>query len=362
MGAASAQTKNFLLLGTYTSGKSEGIYVYSFDTATADFQLMSTAKISNPSYLAVSPDEKTVYAVAEDAETTRYGVGGSVNAFSFNNSNGTLTPLNQQFSGGKHPCYVAVDKTGSWLFVGNYSSGNLALFPLKADGSIDSVKQVMQDAGSSVNKDRQEGPHVHATVIAPGNDYLFTPDLGTDKIMIYHFDAANGSLSPAMPPFTAVQPGGGPRHFDFAPNQKYAYLVEELSGMVAAYKYKNGKLKLIERVDAHPADFKGTRGSADIHVSPDGQYVYCSNRGDANSITIFKINRKNGKLTVVGHQSTLGKTPRNFNFDPSGNFLLVANQQTDDVIIFKIDHSTGLLTNTGKKIAVPSPICIKWIK
>ena len=357
-----AQSNTRLLVGTYTSGKSEGIYVFDFDPKTGDHKLLSTVKASNPSYLAVAPNQKMVYAVTEDAEVTKSGTGGGVSAFSFDQSTGKLTPVNEQFSGGKHPCYVAVDKSGKWVFAGNYSSGNVGLFKVKSDGSLDTVKQVVQHSGSGPNKDRQEAPHVHSTVLSPDNKYLMVPDLGIDKVMIYRFDQSKGLLTPSTQQFAASAPGSGPRHFDFHPNAKYAYLMEEMTGTVVVYKYQNGSLQKIQRLNALPKDFSGEIGSADIHVSPDGKFLYCSNRGSSNSISVFKINPGTGMITLVGHQSTLGKTPRNFNFDPSGNFLLVANQNSDDIIVFNIDKKTGMLQDSGKKISVPNPVCIKWIQ
>jgi 6-phosphogluconolactonase len=360
--AAFAQTNAFLLIGTYTSGKSEGIYVYDFDTQTGASKKRSSVQTPNPSYLAVSPYQKIVYAVAETDEAKKEGTGGAVSAFSFNPANGSLSLINQQFSQGRNPCYVSVDKTGKWVFAGNYSSGSAVLFPVRADGGLETAKQVLQHTGTGPNKDRQEAPHVHSTVLSPDNKFLFTPDLGTDKVMIYRFDKKNGTLSPAPTPFAESVPGSGPRHFDFHPNKKYAYLVEEMSGTVVAFKYKKGKLAPIQRTSILPTGFKGVIGSADIHVSPDGRFLYASNRGESNTIAIFSIDAKTGKLTAIGHQSTIGKTPRNFNFDPGGNFLLVANQSTDDIVIFKIDKATGLLTDTGKRINVPNPVCIKWIQ
>jgi 6-phosphogluconolactonase len=357
-----AQTKTYLLIGTYTSGKSEGIYVYDFNSATGDNHFVSTMKIPNPSYLAVSLDNKRVYAVTENADSTKLGIGGAVSSFSFDKEKGTLTLLNKQFSGGKHPCYVAIDKTGKWLFAANYSSGSSALLPINKDGSLGAIKQLMQDVGNGLNKERQEGPHVHSTVLSPDNKFLFTPDLGIDKVMVYRFDNVKGKLSPATPPFAQSMPGGGPRHFDFHPTKQYAYLMEEMTGTVVAFKYNEGQLGSLQRINALPVDFKGVIGSADIHVSPDGKFLYCSNRGESNTITIFKINGHTGKLEIAGYQSTLGKTPRNFNFDPSGNFLLVANQQSDNIVIFRIDKKTGLLTDTGKRIDVANPVCIKWIR
>ncbi|MEP7108308.1 MAG: lactonase family protein [Ferruginibacter sp.] len=357
-----AQTNSFLLIGTYTSGKSEGIYVYNFNSTSGDNSFVSSVKTANPSYLAVSPNQKMVYAVSENADSTKSGIGGYISAFSFNKEKGSLTEINKQFSGGKHPCYVSIDQSGKWVFAANYSSGSAVLFPLKEDGALGLAKQVMQDAGKGPDKGRQDGPHVHSTVLSPDNKFLFSPDLGIDKVMIYRFDKTNGKLSPASPPFARSIAGSGPRHFDFHPNNRYAYLMEEMTGTVAAFKYSEGKLTPIQRISALTSGFNGEISSADIHVSRDGRFLYCSNRGESNSITIFEINGQTGKLTVAGHQSTMGRTPRNFNFDPSGNFLLVANQDSDNIVIFKINKETGLLTDTGKRIDVPNPVCIKWIK
>ncbi len=360
--AAFAQSNAYLLIGTYTSGKSEGIYVYDFNTETGDSKKRSSLQTPNPSYLAVSPDQKIVYAVSETDEAKREGTGGAVSAFSFNPLNGSLSLINQQFSQGRNPCYVSVDKTGKWVFAANYSSGSAVLFPVRSDGGLENAKQVLQDNGAGPNKDRQEAPHLHSTILSPDDKFLFTPDLGIDKVMIYRFDKKSGTLNPAAIPFAASTPGSGPRHFDFHPNNKFAYLIEEMSGTVAAFKYKKGKLTPIQRTSTLPTDFKGVIGSADIHVSPDGKFLYASNRGESNTIAIFSIDSNTGKLTAIGHQSTMGKTPRNFNFDPGGNFLLVANQNTDNIVIFKIDRKTGLLTDTGKRIKVPNPVCIKWIQ
>lgn len=354
---AAAQDEHYLLIGTYTTGKSEGIYVYKFNSATGDNSLVSIAKSSNPSFLAVSPNNKMVYAVNENADSTIVPAGGTVTAFTFNN--GILTEISKQPSGGKHPCYISIDQSGQWIFTGNYSSGTVGLLPVNKDGSLNSLKQIMQHEGSGPNTERQQSPHVHATVLSASNKYLYVPDLGIDKVMVYAFNKKKGILT--LKSAAASQPGAGPRHFYIDAQNKFAYLMEELTGTVVCYKVKKGKLTFQQRISALPAGFKGAIGSADIHVSPDGKFLYCSNRGDANTISIFSIHPTDGKLTLTGHQSTLGLKPRNFNFDPSGNFLLVANQSSDEIVIFKIDKVTGLLTDTGKRIAVGSPVCIKWI-
>jgi 6-phosphogluconolactonase len=354
--------ENYLLIGTYTSGKSEGLYVYKFNSQTGEAKFINTAKASNPSFLTISPNQKFVYAVNENADSTRFTVTGHVAAYSFNKANGKLTYINKQESGGKHPCYLTIDKTGKWIIAGNYSSGSLSVLPVKPNGSLDTAIQIVQHEGHGVVEGRQDDPHVHATVLSKDNKTLYVPDLGIDKLMMYKFNNKSGLLTDAPMPFVMTEPGTGPRHFDFHPNNKFAYLVEELTGTVSVFEiYKDGSLESIQNISALPRDFDGAIGSADIHVSTDGKFLYVSNRGESNTIGIFKINSSTGLLTWIDHQSTLGKTPRNFSLDPSGNFLLVANQNTDDIIIFKRNKNTGLLTDTGKKINVPSPVCLKWI-
>jgi 6-phosphogluconolactonase len=357
-----AQQNYYMLVGTYTSSSSKGIYVFDFNTANAESHPLSFVESSNPSYLEVSPNGKYVYAVNENADTLDNG--GKVSAFSFDARKGVLSYLNQQPSKGNHPCYVTVDKTGKWVIAGNYSSGTITVLPVLKGGALDVPATTLQHYGESVNTERQNSSHVHATVLSPDNKFLFVPDLGIDKLITYHFDDHFGKLSATSPPFIMTKAGSGPRHFIFHSNKKFAYLAEELTGSVSAYRYmeKTGQLELIQNISSLPPEYMGPAGSADIHVSPDGNFLYVSNRGESNSIAIFAINKSNGSLILVGHQSTLGKTPRHFNFDPGGNFLLVANQNSDNIVIFKINKSTGLLTDTGKRISVGKPVCIKWIK
>lgn len=358
--AATAQSKeSYLIVGTYTSpGKSEGIYVYKFNTETGEATPVSSAVTNNPSYVAISPNEKYVYAVHE--VDSRSGKGGEISAFSFDKKTGKLTLINNEPSGGDHPCYVEVDKTGKWVFAGNYSSGSLSVYPVNKDGSL-GAPSTIQHTGTGKDPQRQEKPHVHCTYMSPENKFLFVPDLGADKVMIYAFDARTGKLTPAKQPFVAADPvGGGPRHFVIHPNKKYAYLIEELSGNVVAYQYNKGELKEIQSISTHE-DKPGFAGSADIHVSADGKFLYASNRGDFNTIGSFSIDAATGKLTPLEHISTKGKAPRNFNLDPSGNFLLVGNQTSDEIVIFNRDKVTGKLQDSEKRIKVFAPVCIKWI-
>ncbi len=351
--------ENYLIVGTYTGGKSEGVYVYKFNSNDGSSREISHVKTSNPSFVAISPDQKYVYAVHEDAANN--GKGGEISAFSFDKKIATLTYINEEPTEGDHPCYVEVDKTGKWVIAANYTSGSLSVLPIKKDGGVGKAETTIKHEGSSVNKERQDRPHVHCTLLSADNKFLFVPDLGIDKVMIYSFDAKTGKLAPAKKPFFKSADGSGPRHFTFHPNNKYAYLVEELSGTVEAFQYSNGTLKNIQRISTMPDGDTSFAGSADIHVSPDGKFLYASNRANANTIAIFKINPQTGKLSFVAHQSTMGQTPRNFNFDPSGNFLLIGNQNSDQIVILKRDKVTGLLTDTGKRIDVGKPVCLRWI-
>lgn len=344
---------HYLLVGTYTQGKSVGIYVYNFNESTGTATIADSIATNNPSYLTVSPDQHTVYAVNESDN-------GQVKAFSFNSQSGHLSPINEQSSMGANPCYVTVDATGKWLFAGNYSSGTIGEMPIEKDGSLGTPTQTSHH-GHGVNTSRQEGPHVHATVLAPDNQWLFAPDLGIDTLKAYSFNAKTGAIKAATAQSVKLPDGVGPRHFVFHPNGKWAYLVQEMGGKVTTFTYNKGSLKMAQSISTLPKGFHKSFTSADIHISPDGKFLYASNRDSSNTIAIFRINGASGMLSLVGHQSTLGRTPRNFNFDPGGNYLLVANQNSDDVIIFKVDHTTGLLRDTGGRINVGNPVCLKWI-
>lgn len=352
-----AAQEHYMLVGTYDSPKSEGVYVYKFNSRDGTAKEISHVKTPNPSFVAVSPDEKFVFAVHETAPQD--GKGGEVAAFAFNKETGGLTFINRQLSGGDHPCHVEVDNTGRWVFASNYSNGTLSVLPVTGDGYLGTAT-VIRHEGSGKHPQRQKGPHVHGAIISDDNRQLFVTDLGIDKLMIYSFDAGTGKLSPGEQPFIEAVPGSGPRLFTFHPGKKLAYVVEELTGTVVAYKYKKDRLKPIQRISTMPAGDTVPPNSADVHASPDGKFLYASNRGEVNTIAIYSIN-SNGTLRLRGHQSTLGRTPRNFSIDPSGKFLLCENQNSDEIVIFKRDLKTGLLTDTGNRVSVGKPVCIKWI-
>ncbi|NCD68785.1 lactonase family protein [Mucilaginibacter agri] len=344
-----------LVIGTYTKGEGKGIYVYRFYTETGKLAYLSQVATSNPSYLCVSSNNKFVYAVNED------GKDGGVSSFSFDAKTGVLQAINKQSSQGADPCYISVDKAQKNVFVANYSSGNLSVLPVNADGSLGAVKQNIKDEGHGPNAGRQEGPHVHTAVLSPDEKYVYYSDLGTDKFNTMRYKPSAEQPLTAVPENVVnVMPGNGPRHIDFTPDHKYAYLITEMAGAVYGYEYKGGKFKQIQSITMLPDGFTGDIGAADIHVSPDGLFLYASNRGTANDITTYAINQENGQLTFVDRVSTQGKGPRNFVIDPTGSFLLAANQNSDFILVYKIDKTTGKLTPTGVRLNIGNPVCLKF--
>jgi 6-phosphogluconolactonase len=347
--------QHYMFIGTYNSPDSQGIYVYKFNSETGSAEEVSQTKTSNPSYLAVSPDKKYVYAVNEEGAEK----GGKVASFSFNKKNGKLTLINIKSSGGIHPCYINIDKKGKWIIAGNYSSGSLSVLSVKK-GILSSPIQTIQHTGKGSDTLRQKSPHVHGVFIKKNSQYVYVTDLGIDKVMIYQQNKNTGKLYPAASNYFQASPGSGPRHLDFHPTGRFVYLLNELTSAVSVLEDNNGSLKEIQSLSALPLTFKGISTGADIHISPDGKFLYSSNRGTSNSIAIFSIEPQTGLLKIVGHQYTGGETPRNFNFDPSGNYLLVANQNSNNIVIFKRNKKTGMLTETGNTINVGKPVCIKW--
>lgn len=353
--AGSAETEYDVLIGTYTnSGDSEGIYVYSFDGETGALTYKNkVGNIENPSYLTVSPDKKFVYAISEAGENS------AVSAFNYDVATGALTFINKQPSGGRGPCYVEIDQTGKFVFTANYGSGSLAAVPVLEDGSLgDDIQQIDHAVENPDQRSR-----MHSVVMDPENKHLIASNLGTDKIGVYQFDASKESnpLTPADPEFVSLDPASGPRHFTFHPNGKYAYSVRELDAQVTAFTYDDGELTPIQTITMLPDNFEGKTGAADIHVSPDGKFVYASNRLDLNEIVIYSVDQATGELTFVGRQSSMGEHPRNFAIDPTGNFLLVANQNTNDIYVFRRDKETGLLTLTDSKLELGRPVCLKFV-
>lgn len=348
----------YLFVGTYTARESEGIYVYRFNATDGSLTYVSKAPgVTNPSYLAVSPDRQNVYAVNEIADPEK----ATVSAFSFDEKKGSLTFLNKQSSGGGAPCYVSVDATGQAVFVGNYVGGSLAMLTVRDDGSLAKPQTIIRHSGSSVNEARQQSPHVHCTYIAPDNKRLFVADLGTDTVTGYAFDEGEVMLgTKAVSTFEAT-PGAGPRHLTFHPNGRFAYLINELSGSITAFRYEHGVLDKIQQISTLPEGYNGAVSGADIHVSPDGKFLYASNREDLNNIVIYAINPSDGRLTKVGRHASGGEHPRNFAIDPTGRYLLAANRDTDNIVVFRRDRQTGLLSETGTELNVSMPVCLKMV-
>lgn len=349
----------YLLIGTYTKKQSEGIYIYAFNSQTGAVKPVSITKgVDNPSFLAIAPDKKHVYSVNEvGVERT-----GSVSAFAFDNATGQLQFLNKQPSGGEGPCYINTDSAGTHVLVGNYAGGSLSVLPVQADGKVGAPLQTVQHTGSSVDKNRQEKPHVHCVEFSRDNQYLYVPDLGIDKVGIYKYDPDSPLLlQEANPSYAPLPPGSGPRHITFHTNGKWAYLIHELDGKVTVFKYDAGKLTPIQTISTLPANYKGKISGADIHISPDGKFLYASNRYDLNNIVYYSIDQRSGKLVWKGQQSAGGKAPRNFMIDPSGNFLLVANQDSDNIVLFKRNPTTGAIKPTGEQIKISMPVCLKMI-
>ncbi len=358
MGAITSNGQNkevYLITGTYTNWDSEGIYVLKFDTATGSLRQISTAKATNPSFVVSSPDKKYVYAVLENSGAN----GGEAAAFSFNAAKGDLTFINKQFTEGNHPCHLAIDKTGKHLFASNYSGGNLAAFSIRSDGGIDKASFISQHEGKGTHPSRQQKPYVHSSILSPDKEWLFVADLGIDKIVPYKINKKTGALQ--QMPGVATSPGAGPRHMRFHPSGKFLYVIEELSGHVSTFTYKKGQLTPIQRVSSLPEGDTRFAGSADIHISADGNFLYASNRAEHNNIAIYSIDKKTGLLTNVGFQSVLGKAPRNFTIDPSQNFLLVANQDTNEIVVFRRDKTSGLLEDSGNRLNISRPVCLEWI-
>jgi 6-phosphogluconolactonase len=352
--------KLLLYVGTYTAGNSQGIYLYHLNLASGELgHVANTRGVVNPSFISLAPSRRYLYAVNEIGEFAGKK-SGAVSAFAVDQRTGELRVLNQKSSLGADPCYVDVTADGRFVLIANYTGGNITVLPVERDGSLGDATDVKQAQGSSVNRQRQEGPHAHCIVLDPSNKFAYSCDLGTDKVMVFRFDARNGKLLSAEPPWVQVKPGAGPRHFAFHPTGKYVFVVNELHSTINAFAREPGKgsLKELQSLSTLPNDFTGTSWSADIHVSPDGRFVYCSNRGH-DSIAIFAIDQRGG-LTPAGHESTRGNFPRNFSIDPSGNFLLVANQKSDNIVVFRRDHNTGRLSFTGQVAQVPSPVCLKF--
>ena len=349
----------FAFVGTYTAKtESKGIYTFRYDAGTGKATgLRLTIETPDPSFLAIHPSGKYLYAVNES------GKNSLVTAFALDAKTGNLTQLNQTSSLGEDPCYIAFDQTGKYILIANYTSGNLVVFPILPDGRIGEKTALFQDTGAlGPNKERQEGPHAHWIETGADNHFVLAADLGLDEILIFQFDAAKGTLAPHMPPSATLKAGSGPRHAAFSPNGKFLFVVSELASTATSFSFdsKKGALKQINSVSTLPPDFSGRNDVAEVAVHPNGRFLYVSNRG-VDSIALFEIDPKKGTLTQMGGVPTGGKEPRHFALDPAGNFMFVENQLSDTIVVFHVDANTGQLTPTGDTLPVPSPVCLKFI-
>jgi 6-phosphogluconolactonase len=354
--------KMWVFVGTYTDGKSKGIYRFAFDPATGeltDGELASEAV--NPSFLAIHPNHRFLYAVNEVGDFGGKHSGG-VTAFALNPADGKLTRLNSRPSGGVDPCHLVVDRAGKHVLVANYGGGNASVLPIGSDGRLGPATSFVQHKGSSVNRQRQEAAHAHSINLNAANRFAVIADLGLDRVMIYKYDADKGTLTPNDPPAVATAPGAGPRHFAFHPDGPFAYVINELDSTILALGFDagTGSFKPLQTVSTLPVGFKGENGTAEVQLHPSGRFLYGSNRGH-DSIAIFSVDRRAGMLKPAGHQSEGIKTPRNFGIDPTGTFLIVANQGSDSLVVFRIDPRTGALQPTGHRVSVPAPVCVKFV-
>ena len=350
--------------GTYTGKTSKGIYLSRLDIESGKLSAPElAAETKNPSFLALHPTGKFLYSVGEISEIGPKKAG-AVNAFALDPKSGKLTALNQQESGGSGPCHLVVDKTGQAVLVANYGGGSVASLPINKDGSLRVAASVIQHAGRSVTP-RQSQPNAHSINVAPDNRFAVCADLGLDQILVYRLDAAKATLTANTPPFTAATPASGPRHFAFHPTAPFAFVINEMTCTVTAFAYDSagGTLKAIQTLSTLPAGMSVEKGfsTAEVQVHPSGRFVYDSNRGH-DTIAVYNMDAKTGKLTLVQNQSTLGKTPRNFGIDPTGRWLIAANQSSDTVALFAIDAATGKLTPKGDPITVPAPVCVKFLQ
>lgn len=362
--AAEPATAYRVYVGTYTGGTAaaKGIYSFTFDPVTGEpGPVTLAAEVANPTFLALHPNHRALYAVSEIADFAG-GRTGAVSAFTIAPESGALTLLNQQPSGGAGPCHLDVDHTGRCLFVANYSGGSVAAFPLAADGRLGAATTLRAHQGSSVHPQRQTKPYAHFITASPDNRFTLACDLGADRVFVYALDAARGTLAPHDPPAATLAPGAGPRHLAFHPNGRCVFVVNELNSTVTSFAWDaaRGTLKEIQSVPTLPAGFTNASTTAEIEVHPNGRFLYASNRGH-DSLAVFAVNADTGRLTFVEHVPSGGKTPRCFGIGPGGKHLFAANQGSGNVVVFALDPSTGRLKTTGKSVPVGSPVCVKFL-
>ena len=360
--AAASSSGMLVYIGTYTGEKSKGIYMSRFDRKTGRLSPPELAvETKNPSFLALHPNRRFLYAVGE-LDSFGGKPGGGVSAFGINAKTGKLTLLNQQASGGAGPCHLTVDRAGKCALAANYGGGSIAAFRIDPDGKLAEARTFIQHSGSSANRQRQAGPHAHFITADQADRFALVCDLGLDKVLAYKLDPGQASLAPNDPPSVSVKPGSGPRHLAFHPNGRFVYVINEMSSTLITFAYdaRRGALQEIQTVSTLPEGFQGHSSGAEVQVHPSGKFVYASNRGH-DSVGVFAADAKTGKLTFVQHQSSGGKTPRHFAIDPEGGWLLAENQDSDNIVVFRIEAKSGSLTPTGEAVTVGKPVCVQFV-
>jgi 6-phosphogluconolactonase len=346
----------FTYFGTQRSGTNIGFSLAHFDTDTGvltqpEFLLESPA----PAFFTIHPDGRHLYA-------GNAGTPGAVSAYEIEPHTGHLKLLNRVPAGGVGTCYVSLDKSGRFLLAANYTAGNIAVFAIQPDGSLGERTAFVQQTGSSVNPQRQTHAYAHCIITDPSNRFVLVADLGVDKVFVYRFNQKDGSLAPDNPPFVNIKPGSGPRHVKFHPNGRWAYVISEMASTITAFNWDSthGALAEFQTISALPADFKDTSTGAEVEVHPNGKFLYASNRGH-DSIAVFAVDQTTGRLTLVEHVSSGGKTPRYFTFDPTGKWILCSNHGNDNAVIFRVDENTGKLTQNGQAVPAPYPFCEQFL-
>lgn len=355
--------QEYIYVGTYNEKDNPGIFVYEFDRAKAILTpIQEVGGMNSPSYLELHPGGKYLYAVNRSTvlPDRRWG---SVSAWLINQKTGQLDHINDQPTFGSESCHVNIDSKGRLVFVSNYSTGNICVFPVTADGALDVISESIQHEGSSINESRQKAPHVHQSILTPDDKYLFVSDLGIDKVKVYAIDYVNNKLIPLPSSDGLVEKGSGPRHSVVHTNQKFAYVINEMGSTVTLFNInsKDSRLEPVQSISTVPENYEGVNYCADIHIDPTGKFLYGSNRGH-NSLAIFSIDPNSGRLAVIGHQSTFGEWPRNFLIDPKGEFIFVANQNSNNIVLFRILPETGLLEKIDAEVMVNKPVCIKILE
>ncbi|KAF2518680.1 lactonase family protein [Flavobacterium salilacus subsp. salilacus] len=347
---ANAQSNYKLIVGTYTNEcESEGMYIYDYNATDGGVKLKGSSKgVINPSFLTVSTDRKYIYSVNEN------GTKSTISSFKYIQSNDKIELINKKDAEGIDPCHIITDDTN--VVVANYSDGAITVFGKKGDGSLANPKQVIKHKGSSIAP-QQKSPHIHMVQFSPDNKYVIATDLGADKMYVYNYNPKGDKETLVLKEVKDIKAGSGPRHFVFNPNGVFVYLLQELDATLTVFYYNDAKMETIQEISVAPQDTDAQNSAADIHITKDGKFLYATNRGEVNSITVFQVHA-NGKLSKVQQLPTGGVAPRNFAIDPDENFVLVANQKSNNIVIFKRDKTTGMLSDTGNRVEVCQPVCL----